>query len=101
MKNESDPLTRNHEGTIVVAMRKKFSTTSYVLFICLAFVLSSGLQGCSQYPLDTCLVTGKKLGTMGEPYVHDHNGTTVKFCCEPCLEKFNEEPDKYLAKLRK
>ena len=53
------------------------------------------------YPLKVCIVSGEELGGMGEPYVHDHNGTTVKFCCEPCLDKFNEDPDKYLAKLRK
>ena len=118
MKNESDPLTRNHEGTIVGAMRKIFSTIPSILVLCLAFVLLTGLQGCSQngetkasdetevskdddYPLDNCVVSGKKLGEMGEPHVHDHNGTTVKFCCEPCLDDFNEDPYKYLAKLRK
>ena len=38
---------------------------------------------------------------MGEPYVHNHEGVTVKFCCKPCLKKFNKEPEVYLAKLER
>ena len=85
---------------------------------CLSFLLWGGLQGCSgdakktgqdangtsssteDYPLKVCVVSGEELGGMGEPYVHEHNGTIVKFCCKPCLDDFNEDPDKYLAKLK-
>jgi YHS domain-containing protein len=51
------------------------------------------------YPMTTCLVEGSKLGSMGKPFVHVYKGVTVKFCCEGCLEDFNKEPEKYLAKL--
>ena len=51
------------------------------------------------YPLTTCLVENSKLGSMGKPFVHVHKGVTVKFCCEGCLDEFNKEPEKYLAKL--
>ena len=51
------------------------------------------------YPLKTCLVTDEGLTSMGKPYVHVWKGTTVKFCCEGCLEDFEKEPEKYLAKL--
>ncbi len=51
------------------------------------------------YPLDTCIVTGKKLGSMGEPYALQHEGTKVYFCCEGCKEDFNAEPKKFLAKI--
>ena len=51
------------------------------------------------YPLTVCVVSGEELGSMGAPYVHKHEGTTVKFCCKPCLEKFDEDPEGYLAKL--
>ena len=51
------------------------------------------------YPLDTCVVSGEKLGEMGEPYVIQYEGHTVKFCCKNCLKKFNKDPKKYLAKL--
>jgi YHS domain-containing protein len=51
------------------------------------------------YPLDTCLVSGEKLGEMGEPVVIVHNGQEIKFCCEKCQPKFEKDPAKYLSKL--
>ena len=99
-------------------MKNSVASTVNLLAVIIGFLLLVGVQGCSNdadktgndandtsghpgsYPLKVCVVSGKKLGGMGEPYVHDHNGTIVKFCCEPCLEEFNEDPDTYLAKLK-
>ena len=53
------------------------------------------------YPIDTCVVSDEKLGSMGEPVVIDHEGTTVKFCCKACIDEFNEDPAKFVAKLKK
>lgn len=53
------------------------------------------------YPIDTCVVSGEKLGSMGEPVVLEHEGTTVKFCCKGCIDDFNAEPAKFIAKLKK
>jgi len=53
------------------------------------------------YPLDTCIVSGKKLGSMGDPVILRHKGREVRFCCEPCVEKFKAEPETYLADLDK
>jgi len=49
------------------------------------------------YPLTTCVISGSKLDDHGEPHVHKHEGRTVKFCCAPCVEDFDEDPAKYLA----
>lgn len=51
------------------------------------------------YPLDICLVTGEKLGSMGEPHVVKYQGKTVKFCCAACLKDFNKDAPKYMAVL--
>ena len=51
------------------------------------------------YPLDVCVVSGEKLGSMGEPHVITHEGTEVKFCCDNCVPKFKEDPAKYIAKI--
>jgi YHS domain-containing protein len=51
------------------------------------------------YPLDVCVVTGNKLGSMGDPITKVYNGREVKFCCKPCVEEFEAEPAKYLAQL--
>ncbi|HEX7260313.1 MAG TPA: hypothetical protein VF258_00700, partial [Luteolibacter sp.] len=40
------------------------------------------------YLLDTCLVSGEKLGEMGKPYEIVHQGQQLKFCCKSCLPKF-------------
>lgn len=53
------------------------------------------------YPLDTCVVSGEKLGEMGPPidYIHKEAGKSdrlVRFCCKMCISKFKKDPAKYL-----
>lgn len=56
-------------------------------------------SGPKPYPLETCVVSDKKLGSMGAPYVIVHEGQEIKFCCDSCEPTFKEDPAKYLAKL--
>ncbi len=51
------------------------------------------------YPLDVCIVSGEKLGSMGEPIVIVHEGREIKFCCAECEPAFKKDPEKYLSKL--
>jgi hypothetical protein len=51
------------------------------------------------YPKDTCIVTDNKLGSMGTPITKVYADQEVKFCCKPCIAKFEKDPQKYLAKL--
>ncbi len=51
------------------------------------------------YTMDTCIVSGEELGSMGDPIVKVYNGKEVKFCCEDCVGEFEAEKDKFLAKL--
>lgn len=51
------------------------------------------------YPLTTCLVSGEPLDSMGGPVSIEHEGTTVKFCCESCIDEFKETPEQFLPKL--
>ena len=51
------------------------------------------------YPLKTCIVSGEKLGEMGDPVVFVHDGQEIKLCCKNCKPKFDAEPAKYLSKL--
>jgi YHS domain-containing protein len=59
------------------------------------------LKVAGDYPRDVYVVTGEKLGSMGEPFVITHEGTEVRFCCDSCVPKFKKDPSKYLAKLKK
>jgi len=51
------------------------------------------------YPLDTCIVSGEKLGGMGKPFVFVYQGQEIKLCCQGCKPKFDKDPAKYLKKL--
>ena len=72
------------------------------LFIALAFLLSAaGLRAdeVKPYPLQTCVVSGEKLGDMGDPYVFTKDGQEIKLCCKHCKEQFEKDPEKFLKKL--
>lgn len=48
------------------------------------------------YTLDTCAVSGKALGSMGDPIVLDHEGREIKLCCGGCEDPFKSDPAKYI-----
>ena len=50
------------------------------------------------WPLDTCVVSGEKLGGMGEPLVKLEGGREVRFCCAGCVKSLTKEPAGYLQK---
>src|SRR5262245_4279798 len=58
------------------------------------------------YPLATCPISGKKLGEMGKPVVKVYGagadgagGREIRFCCDKCPGKFEEDLAKSMAKL--
>lgn len=51
------------------------------------------------YPLETCVVTGEKLGSMGNPVDFIYHNRLIRLCCNGCLSAFKSEPDKYLQLL--
>lgn len=51
------------------------------------------------YTLDTCPVSGKKLGAMGDPVVKGYDGREVRFCCDGCPAKFEKDKASYLKKI--
>jgi YHS domain-containing protein len=48
------------------------------------------------YPLDTCVVLGGKLGSMGEPAEMVVAGRLLRFCCAGCEGKVKADPAKYI-----
>ena len=77
------------------------SVSALCLSSCNEKEVSEAETATDNYPLKTCVVSGEELGSMGEPIIYKHEGTTVKFCCEGCIDEFKEEPAKFLAKLTK
>ena len=51
------------------------------------------------YPLDTCPISGKKLGTMGDPLVKLYHGREIRFCCAGCPERFEKDFAASIAKV--
>ena len=51
------------------------------------------------YPLETCIVSGEKLGSMGEPVTYVYEGQEIRFCCAGCIPRFEKDPEKYMKKL--
>lgn len=65
-----------------------------------ALVLTGGFAlAATPYPLKTCLVTDNTLGSMGKVVTKVYDGRQIKFCCKPCVAKFEKNPSKYLSKL--
>ena len=58
------------------------------------------------YPLDTCVVSGDKLGEMGDSIVFIYEDKAkginqeIKFCCPDCKPKFLKDPDKYMKTIQ-
>jgi hypothetical protein len=52
------------------------------------------------YPLKTCIVTDNGLESMGGPVTKVYNGQEIKFCCKPCVKKFEANQAKYLSKIK-
>ena len=54
------------------------------------------------YPLDTCIVADKKLGSMGKPYVFVHEKRQIKFCCIGCDEaQLEKQVMNFLIRIQK
>jgi len=57
-------------------------------------------QQMAFYPLDTCMISGDKLGgDMGKAVDVIYKNRLVRFCCADCVKDFNKKPDKLIAKL--
>jgi YHS domain-containing protein len=51
------------------------------------------------YPLDTCVISGEKLDSMGKPHIIQYEGREVRFCCSNCEKDFRKNPAPALKKL--
>ena len=60
---------------------------------------SSTTANAKAYPVDWCIVSGEKLGAMGDPVIKTYQGQEVKFCCKYCIEEFEKTPAMYLARI--
>ena len=86
-------------------MKSKFTTFFSTALLGMALAASSlpitaSAAEAKPYPLKTCVVSGNELGSMGKVVTKTYEGQEVKFCCKPCIKKFDANPGKYLSKLK-
>ena len=80
-------------------MRKIIYSTLTAFAVVVLVACSTTSASLKPYPFDECIVSGIKLGTMGDSVRLAYEGQEVKFCCKPCIKKFKAKPDKFLSKL--
>ena len=93
---------------LILSIMMNSRTTLRLAAILLLLVLAScspeseETMNAIPYPLDTCLVTDEAIGEDPdmEAYTFVHGGREIVLCCKGCLKSFNQEPEKYLAKLQ-
>lgn len=77
------------------------TTLRHFLILLILTSATAALAADKTYPLKSCIVSGNTLGSMGKIVVKSHEGQEIKFCCKPCVKKFDANPAKYMAKLKK
>lgn len=76
-------------------------TCALLLASCATAPTGAAAGPVTPYPLKDCLVSDNELGSMGPVITRVHAGQEVKFCCKPCIRKFEKDPAAYLGKLAK
>jgi hypothetical protein len=51
------------------------------------------------YPFDTCVISGQKLGSAGDPVEHLQDGRLVRLCCKDCAKTVEKDPKSVLKKI--
>ena len=84
-------------------LRTLFTTAllGLTLAACTGPQTAQAAEKAKPYPLKTCLVSGNDLDSMGGPITKVYGSQEIKFCCKPCIKKFEANQPKYLAKLPK
>lgn len=52
------------------------------------------------YPMDTCIVSEEKLGSMGEPVVFTEGDQEIAICCSSCKKEFAKNKAASLEKIQ-
>lgn len=53
-----------------------------------------------KYSAEVCVVSGEKLGSMGEGIDYVFDGRLVRLCCQSCVRKFEADPHQYMKNLK-
>lgn len=76
---------------------RRLLTLAALSFLAPAFAADA--PPAKPYPLKTCIISGDELGGHGEPVSKVYEGQEVKFCCKPCIKKFEKDVAGNLKKI--
>ena len=98
---EGEPINYVHEGRLIRLCChmcvKEVTADPEALFKKLdAAVIAAQTPS---YPLTTCTVSGKELGSMGDPIDVVHGTRLARLCCKGCVKSFRSDPAKTLAEI--
>ncbi len=79
-------------------MRYLLSLAAFAL-LAPAFAADAPPAGVKPYPLKTCIISGEPLDGHGEPVSKIYETQEVKFCCKPCIKKFDKDVAGNLKKI--
>lgn len=77
----------------------KLLTPSLLLSVIIGMSAAADAPQIKPYPLDTCIVSGEKLGAMGKAVIITREGQEIKLCCKGCIKDFDKDPATFLAKI--
>jgi YHS domain-containing protein len=89
-------------------MKQTFKTLTLVLLalgtLCLGMTSAQAADKkvklkVKPYPMDTCIVSGEKLGSMGDPVVFAEGDQEIAICCAGCKKDFLKDKKASLAKI--
>lgn len=68
-------------------------------FLAPAYAADAPQAGAKPYPLKICIISEDELGGHGDPVSRVYDGQEVKFCCKPCIKKFDKDVAGNLKKI--
>ena len=81
-------------------MKAILTSLAVVMFGLASVSLADDQAKATPYPLKTCIVSGEKLGEMGDAFVFTYEGQEIKLCCMGCKKKFDKNPEKFLKEIQ-
>lgn len=61
----------------------------------------AGTRGIpADYPLQTCLISGEKLGAHGDPIKVTHAEMDIWLCCKSYIDDINKDPARYVKQAK-
>ena len=82
--------------------RQLFTSILLTAFLptCISGAADKPKPKAKPYSLETCIISGEKLGSMGKPVVFEYKEQEIKLCCKSCRAKFDKDADTFLKKIQ-